>query len=69
MAGFRVMSYSPETATIRLLIRQPTAELAATSLTVTWNNGDWKLQPSSDGQLYGTVAAVPNADGFVMWSL
>jgi hypothetical protein len=69
IAGFTVLSYSPATATVRLLIRQPDNSYVATSLTVVWDNGDWKLEPSPDGQLYTTVSRVADATGFVMWSV
>ena len=68
-AGFMVVSYSPEEATIRLLIRQSAAAYVVTDLTVVWDNGDWKLMPLSGGQLYTPVTQASAAAGFVMWKV
>ena len=68
-AGFMVVAYSPESATVRLLIRQPGAEYVATDLTLAWDNGDWKLQVLSGGELYTAVRPVAATTGFVLWKV
>lgn len=69
LAGFQVMSYSPEAATIRLLIKQSAALYGVTDVTVVWSGGDWKLQAQNGGELYTRVTAVTANAGFVMWGV
>lgn len=66
-AGFMVVTYSPEAATVRLLIQHAASGFVKTDLTVVWENGDWKLQPQSGGQLYTTVTPAATPTGYVMW--
>jgi hypothetical protein len=68
-AGFQVVTYSPQTATVRLLIRQSAAAYVSADFTVAWDNGDWKLQPLSAGELYTPVTQVTALAGFVMWKV
>jgi hypothetical protein len=69
MAGFMVMSYSPDTAVVRLLIKQPPAVYATTDFTVAWDGGDWKVKALAGGDLHTPVTAVTANGGFVMWKV
>jgi hypothetical protein len=68
LAGFMVVSYSPEVATIRLLIRQG-ALYAVTEYKVAWDGVDWKLLPLITGDLHTKVTPVSANGGFVMWKV
>ncbi|MEV8504154.1 hypothetical protein AB0368_04885 [Actinoplanes sp. NPDC051475] len=69
LAGFMLLSYAPETATVRLLIRQSPAVYGTADFTVAWDGGDWKLRPLSGGELHTPVTAVTANGGFVMWKV
>ncbi|MEV4637718.1 hypothetical protein AB0J80_10230 [Actinoplanes sp. NPDC049548] len=69
LAGFMVMTYSPELATVRLLLRQGDTVYAYTDYTVAWDGVDWKLRPLSTGDLHTRVTAAKAGDGFVMWGV
>ena len=69
VAGFMLVSYSPDTATVRLLIKQLPALYGVTDFTVAWDGGDWKLQALSDGDLHTQLTAVTANGGFVMWKV
>ncbi|MFD7227603.1 hypothetical protein [Streptomyces sp. NPDC059881] len=66
-AGFSVLHYSAEEATVHLLIRLPEGGYTATSLSMAWQDGDWKLAPRSDGSLTSPFIAVLSSDGFALW--
>jgi hypothetical protein len=67
-AGFTVLSYSRQQATVMILVRGPnTGNYGATSMTVRWQDGDWKLAPDPDGTVYSGTSQVSGTDGFVTW--
>jgi len=68
-AGFQVVAYSPQTTTIRLLIRQSAADYVSADFTLDWDNGDWKLRPQTTGELYTPVTQVTALAGFVVWKV
>lgn len=67
MAGFLVLTYSPTTATVRILVRQATATYVSADYTVDWDGVDWKLRPLTIGDLHTRVAPVISLTGFVLW--
>ncbi|GAB3806230.1 hypothetical protein [Micromonospora zhanjiangensis] len=69
LAGFMLLSYTPDSATVRLLIRQPPAVYGATEYVVDWQGGDWKLRARPDGDLHSEFSAVPDVGGFVLWKV
>lgn len=66
-AGFRFVSYSPQTAVIQLVSRAPDGGLWTTTVTMVWSGGEWKLQPTADGNTAPPVQEVPSLEGFVPW--
>ncbi|MFI5934087.1 hypothetical protein [Actinoplanes sp. NPDC051494] len=68
LAGFLLVSYTPETATVRVLIRSAQV-VAATDYTVTWSGGDWKIQPLPFGDLHSPLVPVSGMAGFIMWKV
>lgn len=64
--GFSLVSYSGDLATVRLLVTNPMGGYLATSVSVRWRDGDWKVEPRDDGSLYSSVEQA-EPGGFVMW--
>ncbi|SER74582.1 hypothetical protein SAMN04487983_102178 [Streptomyces sp. yr375] len=65
--GFNVLDYTADRATVQLLVRRPDGAYVATSVAVSWQSGDWKLAPQSDGALTSAFVAVSGTTGFVVW--
>lgn len=67
-AGFRFVAFTPDVASIQLVTRFPmTGNLQVATLTVTWVEGDWRLQLQPDGGSSPTAQAVTDLSGFVVW--
>ncbi|MFK4798879.1 hypothetical protein ACI3K5_09335 [Streptomyces sp. MPA0124] len=67
-AGFLILAYDKEEATVMLLLRGPNAGVYGTaSVTVRWHEGDWKIVPGADGSVYSGMAQVSGTQGFVTW--
>ena len=67
LAGFRFVTYSPDTAVIQFVTRFRNGTLQVTTSTVRWADGDWKLQLQPDGSASPTAQRVDNLAGFVAW--
>lgn len=64
LAGFKVINYTPQIATIQYVSRTVAGALSMTTSTLQWDGGDWKvaLQPgASSAQPLQTMA------GFIPW--
>jgi hypothetical protein len=68
LAGFLLLSYAPETATVRLLIKSAQAMVTA-DYTVVWSGGDWKLRTLPSGDLHTPIIPAANLDGFILWQV
>jgi hypothetical protein len=64
--GFSLTSYSDDSATVRLLLTNPTGGYLSTSVSVRWQDGDWKVAPHDDGSLYSSVQQAKPGD-FAAW--
>jgi len=67
IAGFRYLSYTDDAAVIGLVRRTPQGTYAMTTLTVQWQNGDWKLVAPASGQWPSATSALSNLAGVVPW--
>lgn len=65
-AGFAVDAYSPEAATVQLLV-QGAGSYMASRVKVRWDGGDWKLAPSRVGVVFEPVGTVSSSRGFRVW--
>lgn len=63
-AGYRVLEYTGQEATVQEAIRYSTGEIGVQQLTVVWRDGDWRLVLQSDGSASPFVAYVHNMNGF-----
>ena len=67
IAGFRFVTYSPDTAVIQFVTRFRSGTLQVTTSTARWLDGDWKLQLQPDGGASPTAQRADNLAGFVPW--
>lgn len=68
IAGFRIVTFTPDVAVVQLVSRFPTSGvLQVSATTVRWVDGDWRLQLQPDGGTSPTAQALPSLDGFVVW--
>ncbi|MBO2455271.1 hypothetical protein J4573_49885 [Actinomadura barringtoniae] len=70
IAGFRIVSYTPDTAVVGTVSRDPargtrTTHTARTT-TVKWD-GDWKLAPTTHGSTGSTPQVVKSLSAYVFW--
>lgn len=67
IAGFRIVSYTPQTAVVGTVSRDPAhgGRMARTT-TVRWD-GDWKLAPTPQGSTGSAPQAVDSLSGYVFW--
>jgi hypothetical protein len=67
-AGFTILSYDETRATVMVLVRgMGDGGFGSASVTMRWQDGDWKLSPDPDGTVYSGVSQVSGTDGFVTW--
>ncbi|MFC8565897.1 hypothetical protein ACFUIW_09035 [Streptomyces sp. NPDC057245] len=65
-AGFSVLSYSREEASVELLLKGEQS-YAATTVALRWSGGDWKVVPLTSGALHSPVETVQGTGGRLMW--
>lgn len=68
IAGFRFVTYTPETAVIQLATKFSDGDMQVTTGTVQWSDGDWKQVRQPDGSTSPTVQAISDLTGLVPWS-
>lgn len=68
IAGFRFVTYTPETAVIQFATKFSDGHMQVTTGTVQWSDGDWKQLLQPDGSASPTVQEIPDLTGMVSWS-
>lgn len=66
-AGYSFVDYQPSRAVIQLANRCPGGQLQTVPITVSWQDGDWKLVLQPDGSPGPTHQVIPSLDGYVVW--
>ena len=66
--GFILRSYSPAEADVDLAIQLQNGALAHSVISLRWMEGDWKVKPSDDGQVFTGTAQLSDLGGFIAWS-
>jgi hypothetical protein len=68
-AGFSVLSYDPERATVSLLLgdQRFNDQYVALTMTMEWVDGDWKAVIQSDGSLGPQPAVLNGTNGYTTW--
>ncbi|PWU52736.1 hypothetical protein DLJ47_17950 [Micromonospora sp. S4605] len=70
IAGFSYQSYTPDTAVIGLVLRAPSAgtpRYHVLSLTLLWQNGDWRMQAPPGGAWISVNRVTSDLTGVVEW--
>jgi len=67
-AGFQFVTYTSAIAVVQVVVQLPSGEMQATTMTVQWSDGDWRLQLQPDGSPGPNVQQVPNLTGFIPWA-
>jgi hypothetical protein len=68
LAGFKFVTYSPAVVTIEFVGMSSTGGMQATTATVEWLNGDWKLELQPDGGESPNALPVSSLVGFSTWA-
>jgi hypothetical protein len=66
--GFILKSYTPAEADVDLAIQLQSGALAHSVLSLRWIDGDWKVKPSDDGQIFIGTAQLSDLSGYIAWS-
>ncbi|MFH8881438.1 hypothetical protein [Streptomyces californicus] len=66
-AGFNLITYDRDRATTMVLMRFANGTYATATLSVVWEDGDWKLRPTLSGSVTESISPIGGADGFVLW--
>lgn len=67
VAGFVFVDYAPSRAVVQMANRCPNGQLQATTLTVAWQDEDWKLVLQPNGSPTPTQQPIASLDGFIPW--
>jgi hypothetical protein len=67
-AGFQFVTYTSAIAVVQVVVELPSGEMQATTMTVQWSDGDWRLQLQPDGSPGPNVQQVPSLTGFIPWA-
>jgi len=70
LAGFRILSYSPNQTSITLAasVDGRADSYPQLSVAMQWQDGDWRAVPQAGPALFVTVASAPSLAGFVPWA-
>ena len=63
ISGYRYISYTPERATVRLLIKTPSATYWSADIVMEWHDGDWHYWAPTTP----TEAGKADPDEFITW--
>ncbi|MGH3302164.1 MAG: hypothetical protein ACRDOK_10865 [Streptosporangiaceae bacterium] len=67
VAAFQFVAYTSALAVVQIVIQLPSGGIQATTMTVLWSGGDWRLQLQPDGSPGPNVQQVPSLTGFIPW--
>lgn len=67
IAGFRILSYAGNRATVDLAFRVSTGATMVQAFELVWEHGDWKIRLTDDGDLPSEMAQVPDLTGYIPW--
>lgn len=68
LAGFKFVTYSPTVAVIEFATKSSTDAMQATTTTVDYVDGDWKLELQHDGGTSPNALPVTSLVGFSIWA-
>lgn len=68
IAGFNLLEYDGDTATVDVAFRVSNNTQGAIAYELAWVDGDWKLQLRDDGALPNQPTQLPDLAGYVLWA-
>lgn len=68
IAGFQVLEYEGDTATIDLAVRGSNGAVASVVTQLTWLDGDWKVVLQENGQPAVPLRGLDSLSGYLLWS-
>lgn len=68
VAGYKVLAYSAETATVDLAVNYSSGQLVSIPLKLVWAEGDWKAEMTEAGEFPLAPAQLQNLGGYTPWS-
>lgn len=70
LVGFSVQSFAPERAQLSFVmaVQESPTGYAGVSVTLVWQDDDWKLLPLDNGEMFTGNPTYPAAGEFVAWS-
>lgn len=68
IAGYRLLDYSGDSATVDIAVRGSNGALGGQVYDLTWEEGDWKVQVAPDGQLPTGLVVLPDLTGYILWA-
>lgn len=67
-AGFNLLEYTGDTATVDLAIRTSNDTVGAVAYSLVWEEGDWRVRFRDDGTLWNLPVQLPDLTGYIPWS-
>lgn len=71
VAGFSIVRYEQSSAVVDLALsvqQAATTQFVHIASTLRWEDGDWKLVLSENGQAYDSLQQIPDLAGYTPWS-
>lgn len=67
VAGFRILSYSGDRASVDLAFRVSNGSIMAWAVDLLWEDGDWKARITDEGEPPSEPAQIPDLTGYIPW--
>lgn len=68
VAGFRVVNFDGSLASVDVALRIASSGYASQVIDLTWQQGDWKVRFSDDGNFLSPANGLPSLTGYIPWS-
>jgi hypothetical protein len=68
IAGFRILNYTRTDASVDIAIRGSNGALGGQVYDLTWEDGDWKVELTPDGQMPTDLVVLPDLTGYILWA-
>ncbi|MEU5854595.1 hypothetical protein ACFW53_00925 [Nocardiopsis dassonvillei] len=68
IVGFNLMGYSVDHARIDLALHHSNGVTASHTTDLKWEEGDWKIETTSEGAPIIPMTQIPDASGYIPWS-